>query len=166
MIINRHNLANHWKPACLWQRLKVSLHQKSWLLETQSLTAKFKKEHPDLRVEVLSENWQLPLNYERQALRLADKKKAWVRCVVLKSGQQRLLYARTVVEDLHSGNSWFAIKKLGTQPLGEILFNLKNVNRSAFKISKIDGKLARYSVFTQKKNKLLLTEVFLKSGSK
>ena len=161
MNISRHNLKNHWKPACLWQRLKMSLHEKSCLLEPQSLTAKFKKEHSDLRVEVLSESWEIPLNYERQALGLARNKKAWIRCVVLKSDEQKLLYARTVIEDLTSGNAWFAIKKLGTQPLGEILFNLKKIKRTEFKISKINDKLARYSIFTQNNNKLLLTEVFL-----
>jgi len=160
-----------WKPASLWQRLKISHQEKHWLLEEKSLTAKFKKQCPNLTVEILSEKWQAPLSYEKQQLGLKDNQHAWTRCIVLKCGQQNILYARTVIPNLTSGNTWFAIKKLGNKPLGEVLFNLKNITRSPFKILKRNYPwqyleqntiaAARYSLFKQDNQPLLLTEVFL-----
>ena len=90
----------HWKPAILWQRLQLSPQEKSCLLETASLTAKFKQNCPNLIVEVLSEQWQVPLNYEKEQLGLNYDQRAWVRCVVLKCGQKPLLYARTIIPNL------------------------------------------------------------------
>jgi len=169
------NLNLHWKPACLWQRIGVSSVEKKTLLETLSLTQKFKQKCPDLTVEVLSEISESPLAYEREQLGLKINEQAWVRCILLKCGQQNKLYARTVIPKLNSGNPWYALKKLGTKPLGEVLFNLKNIQRSSFKISKQnytwphlskhkpDSKMAmaRYSQFLQQNQPLLLTEVFL-----
>lgn len=175
MNTNKHNTSPvrypHWKPANLWRRIGISPLEKAYLLETQSLTEKFKKTCPNLTVEILSETTEVPLPYERQQLKLKNNEQAWVRCVLLKCGQEQKLYARTVIPNLNSSNPWYALKKLGTQPLGEILFNLNNVKRSPFKISKqryawpylshTIMATARYSLFSQQKQPLLLTEIFL-----
>jgi len=165
----------HWKPASFANRLGLSVQQKKALNETASLTAKFKQHCPDLSVEILSEKQEIPLAYERQYLDLANNQKAWVRCIVLKCGEEPLLYARTVIANLTAGNAWLDIQKIGTQPLGEILFNLKTVQRTPFQIcyqrypwpyltsnKMTTEKLpARVSTFTQQNDHLLLTEVFL-----
>jgi len=172
-----HKLSNqHWLPAELCGRLHLTLPQKSWLLETQSLTARFRQTCPTLTVKVLSEQWQRPLIQEAKALGLPLHQWAWVRCVVLICQSQPLLYARTVIPHCHPKNPWFALKTLGNQPLGEVLFNLKNRQRSPFRLNRFQAELpylsrltkdskvnalARQSIFYQKQQPLLLTEVFL-----
>ncbi len=163
----------HWKPQELWQRLEISSADKEWLIATASLTAKIRRSCPNMIVTILSEKWQRPLEFEVQALGLKQGEFAWVRCVILKCDNQDLIYARTVIPNMKSGNPWFALKKLGNQPLGEILFNLKQVKRSPFLLLKTDyswpylikskPSLARQSVFFQATHPLLLTEVFLSS---
>ena len=184
---NRPNLAeqaNHWHPERLCQRLSLSALEKQALLEKGSLTAKFKQQCPSLKVQVLSEDWQRPLQYEQEALQLAPHQKAWVRTVLLTCQGKPLLYARTLIPNMQPGNPWFALKKLGTQPLGEVLFSLKQAKRSTFQlhkspvnwpfladtlsqettshqqVSKLITLPARYSTFTQKGSPLLLTEAF------
>ncbi len=171
MTISRHKYKIYWQPAKLWQRLNINQLQKKTLLENNSLTKKFKQQCPKLTVKILSEKWERPLPYEAKQLGIKNSNYAWIRCVVLQCEQQNILYARTVIPNFTHKNSWFSIKKLGIKPLGEVLFNLKTVKRSAFKITKQniqwpylvnnDTTPARYSIFEQKNNYLLLTEVFL-----
>ncbi len=166
-----HPKTTHWKPCSVWQRFNLTIEAKNWLVNTPSLTAKIRYSCPDMTVEILSEKWQRPLNFEAKALRLKQGEFAWVRCVLLKCNHDNWIYARTVIPKMQTGNPWFALKKLGNQPLGEILFSLKQVKRSPFLLLKSFSswpylpkqkpRLARQSIFTQKNHKLLLTEVFL-----
>lgn len=171
----RNHLIQRWHSERLFNRLRLSQSEKSWLLETQSLTARFRQSCPHLQVEVLSEKWERPSTQEAIALNLPLNEWAWVRCVVLKCHEQPLLYARTIIPACLPKNPWFALKSLGNQPLGEVLFTLKNRQRSAFILSKINTNLpylasskplsnpylARQSCFYQGNFPLLLTEVFL-----
>jgi chorismate--pyruvate lyase len=171
----RNRLTQHWHPETLFNRLRLSQSQKSWLLETQSLTAKFRQTCPHLQVEVLSEKWERPSTQEAIALNLPLNEWAWVRCIVLKCDELPLLYARTIIPACLPKNPWFALKSLGSRPLGEVLFTLKNRQRSAFVLSRMstslpyfspskppsDDYLARQSCFYQGSFPLLLTEVFL-----
>lgn len=163
----------HWKPARLSQRLALSAIQKEWLINTQSLTANIRSLCPQMEVVVLSEKWQRPLASEAQKLGMTQHEFAWVRCVILNCQEADWVYARTVIPKMQAGNPWFALKRLGNQPLGEVLFNLKQVQRSPFHLIKTaqawphfleaEVRYGRQSVFTQHNAKLLLTEVFLPS---
>lgn len=165
---------HHWKPAKLFSRLNAPFPLKHWLLDKGSLTAKLRQTCPKMNVKVLSETWQLPMAEEAKLLGLSYNQKAWVRCVVLHCQGQPLVYARTVIPNCQAGNPWFGLKQLGNQPLGEVLFQLKNIRRSHFEISEIKGRrwpqlkgfdrsdtLARRSIFWKKQAPLLLTEAFL-----
>ena len=176
----------HWKPQTLAQRWPLTPKQSQALLYSQSLTAKLRQSCPQLEVQVLSENFERPLAQEAFALGLPPNQRAWVRCVLLHCDQQPLIYARTIIPYLVPGNPWYVLKKLGNQPLGEVLFKLKNTQRSAFKVLKITrpgyfylphafqtalnqkGQTSfwgRQSLFTQFNARLLLTEVFLQLPS-
>lgn len=161
----------HWKPANLSYRLALTPLQKEWLIHSQSLTAKIRSLCPQMDVVVLSEKWQRPLPSEAQKLGMTQHEFAWVRCVILKCQGENWVYARTVIPKMQAGNPWFVLKRLGNQPLGEVLFKLKQVERSPFNViktpqawphlPKAEVRYGRQSVFIQQTAKLLLTEVFL-----
>lgn len=173
-----------WWSAQFFRRLNAPKALKIWLLETGSLTAKIRQTCPEMRVVVLSEKWQVPLAAERNKLGLKQSEHAWVRCVVLMCGEQPLIYARTVIPSCTQGNAWYALKQLGNRPLGEILFQLKTMQRTPFLLTKLPlhswpylseyltaenltklttkTSYARQSLFKQNGHSLLLTEAFIK----
>ncbi|QAB16305.1 chorismate--pyruvate lyase family protein [Hydrogenovibrio thermophilus] len=164
----------HWYPAALFGRLGIEPAYREWLLETGSLTAKIRQACPEMHVTVLSERWEVPLRFEAERLKLADNRKAWVRCVLLKCGDEPLVYGRTVIPDCVPGNAWYRLRQLGNRPLGEILFQLPNVQRTPFEIAHTQSTdwpylpeteptrpvYARQSTFTQDGDTLLLSEGF------
>ncbi|BBP42408.1 chorismate--pyruvate lyase family protein [Thiosulfativibrio zosterae] len=174
-------LIQHWKPAKLWGRHRPHLSAQDWVLNTQSLTAKIRQFCPQMKVEVLFEGQALPLPSESAQLHCRTGETVWVRCVLLTCDTTPIIYARTVIPQMQSGNPWFAIKRLGNQPLGEVLFKSKKIHRTAFSWLKSNQVLcpskcgtllgrenfqkrsywARQSKFTKAHATLLLTEVFL-----
>ena len=169
-----------WKPAGLITRITPLRHIQDWLKTSSSLTAKLKGLCSNLEVVVLSEKQEIPLYSEAQKLGLAANEEAWVRCVILRCGGNNWVYARTVIPNMSPTNPWQELQSLGNKPLGEILFEMPSIQRSAFEFSKepIDAwphlqsvcnirtpikppTFARRSVFKQKQAPLLLTEVFL-----
>lgn len=168
----------HWKPQQLIKRLSPSPSIRSWLLTPGSLTQRIRQVCPEMQVEVLSEAWQIPLRSEALALNLPIQEKAWIRCVMLKCGQQDWVYARTVIPQMTTENPWHSLQTLGDKPLGEVLFELKNLERTEFELNKQPIEawpllaerttlssqnhcFARRSLFRQHHAPLLLTEVFL-----
>lgn len=152
--------------------------QQSWLTTPQSLTLRLKGICPDLSVLVLSEKLEIPLPEEITALDLDLQQTAWVRCVLLKCASnvqgQDWVYARTVIPNFDAANPWHSLQTLGNKPLGEVLFELENIERTPFSFDKqlLDGLpylkqtalsegLLRRSIFIQQTAPLLLTEVFL-----
>jgi chorismate--pyruvate lyase len=171
-----------WKPLGLITRVTPSRPIQNWLKTPSSLTAKLKDLCPNLEVVVLSEKWEVPMVNEAQQLGLEIDQEVWVRCVFLKCHDRFWIYARTVIPDLSPNNPWQELQNLGNKPLGEILFDMPSVKRSAFEFSKdslaiwphlmdnLQDKtlaqkpgFARRSSFKQKGAPLLLTEVFLPS---
>jgi chorismate--pyruvate lyase len=169
-----------WKPFRLIQRITKATHIQKWLKTPNSLTAKLKALCPDLQVIVLSEAYEEPLLSEAQKLGIAPNQKIWIRCVILKGAGKHLIYARTLIPNLDAQNPWYELQALGNKPLGEVLFEMPNIQRSEFEFSanKLDywpllinainseeyadkTGFARRSLFHKKGAPLLLTEVFL-----
>lgn len=175
-------ISMHWKPTHLLKRLGASSEINSWMSTSGSLTQRIRQTCPEMQVQILYEGWQIPLASEAQRLGLSRSRKAWIRCVLLKCHQQSWVYARTVIPDMRPGSPWFSLQKLGSQPLGEVLFELKSLQRSPFEWSQqpsrnwpllrehlgektcdLDSReiYARRSLFVNRHAPLLLTEVFL-----
>jgi len=163
----------HWKPAALHGRFPA--HIRPWLTDRSSLTAKLKCQCHQFSVQRLFEDWAKPLPSERQKLKLPHTQKVWTRCVLLLCNDNPVVYARTLIPNFTPGNPWLKIQQLGNQPLGELLFQLPNLQRSAFEFSQTQAlwpylpdqlsftdTYARQCLFHQAKAPLLLTEVFLK----
>lgn len=169
-----------WKPVGLLSRITPARDIHDWLKTPTSLTAKLKSLCPDLEVEVLFEGFATPLLSEAQKLGLAIDEEVWIRCVLLKCKGNCWVYARTIIPRMNPQNPWQELQQLGNKPLGEVLFEMSSVKRSAFEFSKdplnywphlinnlaspIRTKapgFARRSIFEERGAPLLLTEVFL-----
>ena len=84
-----------------------------------------------------------------------------------------LLQARTVIPDWSPDNPWSELQRLGSRPLGEILFRNSGLERSEFEFTLGPGwrapetppgsdQLARRCVYRRLGAALLLTERFLR----
>jgi len=168
-----------WKPQELLRRITQAPRTQTWLQTTDSLTQRLRNEFQTLEIEILSEEMERPLMAEAQKLNSSLETETWIRCVLLNSEENALVYARTVIPFFDAQNPWHELQKLGNQPLGEVLFLDKTVQRSGFEFAKIalndlphyrmrlSGSMAlahgiaRRSVFYKNNFPLLLTEVFL-----
>lgn len=175
----KHKREFHWFPAELIHRLKSPKQLHDWLLDPGSLTAKIRIGCPEMQVHILSETYEKPLTSEALQLKIPLSQKAWVRCVFLMCDGQPIVYARTVIPHWKTGNPWYALKYLGSRPLGEVLFQLPNLKRTPFQITQIPANkwphldlinskqnktFARKSIFFQDGYPLLLTEAFVESS--
>lgn len=163
----------NWLPAHALTDLTTDPLHSSWLKERGSLTARLRETWGTVSVELIEEGLSTPLPHEAERLGLPDGEPAWVRCVCLRAGGCARLYARTVISAWGPLNPWAQVQRLGQQPLGELLFRMPDLQRSAFEWcgdaawpspspSKPDTPwLARRCVFRRQGVPLLLTEVFL-----
>ncbi|HIE40193.1 MAG TPA: chorismate lyase [Thiomicrorhabdus sp.] len=176
---NTHAQPIFWKPAKLIQRISPNKHIQQWLNTEGSLTAQLRSLDSNLEVHILSEQLERPLANESQSLNMKPCELAWIRCVLLKGGGENWIYARTIIPHFSDSNPWASVQTLGNQPLGEVLFQDKNIQRTPFTFSsqaltiwpylnphlsvntRAKKGYARRSVFQQQQNALLLTEVFL-----
>lgn len=174
---NAPGLLNAWKPETLLSRLDAVPNQQRWLRAQTSLTRCLKQHCPALAVEVISETVAKPKQEEALRLGCSLNQKAWIRTVLLCCDTQPWVYARTVIPNFQPGNPWYNLKNWGKRPLGEMLFQMKNLTRSEFEMTRmslenaflnsektnitVETVLARRSVFSYQKAPLLLTEAFL-----
>ncbi|MDP8566474.1 chorismate--pyruvate lyase family protein [Methylophilus aquaticus] len=165
-----------------WLRKLVGQQQalRSWLLESGSLTARLKKQYADFSVIPLRQEWLRPHRDERQILGIASSQSAWVREVWLTGNGQPKVFAHSVISRHHLRGPWYALRKMGRQPLGGALFADPKVRRGILHYKKLsvahplyqliasrmvvaDGEVlwARRSLFRLNQYSLLVTEVFL-----
>lgn len=147
-----------------------------WLTDRGSLTAKLKQHCQRFHVELLQQRDERPLPSELHALKLPQNSYCWVRTVLLYCDDAPVVYARTVIPHMRQQNPWQALRQLGNQPLGELLFQLPNIQRTPFEYARHTPnarwphlpdtphtpRYARRCQFHQKNAPLLLTELFLK----
>ncbi|VAW47177.1 Chorismate--pyruvate lyase [hydrothermal vent metagenome] len=169
-----------WKPEKLINRITSNKDIQHWLNTQGSLTTRLRQLCPALEVVILSEKLERPLINEAQSLGLQSHELAWIRCVLLKGGEENWVYARTVIPHFLEPNPWTHLQQLGNKPLGEVLFQDNTVQRTSFTFARQPLTIwpylpispnqqnnsigyARRSIFTQQKAPLLLTEVFLPS---
>ena len=168
-----------------WQRYASSLFPnltpalREWLLYRQSMTQRLREHCHNVEVEVLQHQIQLPQREEAQTLGLKPRQCVLVREIIMHCDGSPWLYGRTIIprDFLRGPNKDFA--KLGSRPIGEILFGDPKIHRSAFEITQLSSQhkehqllrhywqqapthlWARRSQFYRGKHSLLLLEVFL-----
>lgn len=102
----------------------------SWTYETGSLTQRLRQAHGNaVKVSLLRQHWQTPFLSEQQRLQLPAHRYALVREVLLHANGQPLILARTVIpaSTIHFAHANLA--KLGTRPLGEVIFSYPKLAR-------------------------------------
>ncbi len=127
-----------------------------WLDDEQSLTAKLKQKFDDFSVNVLSQMQTTPHNNENEMLDFEGQ--SVIREVQLLGNHQVVVFARSVIPV--TGDTQ-AILKIGSKPLGEILFNDPDIKRGQLQITHTDSTWGRRSTFTIGTTKLLVSEFFL-----
>jgi len=150
----------NWHAEGLVQRLNPPRSLRSWLTDRGSLTKKLRQLCPSLAVRVLHEQHHSPMRQEALALQMPLNRDCWIRTVQLHCHGHPWVYARTVIPNLTPRNPWYALKQLGNQPLGDVLFNTPHLARSQFCLAAVGTRhFARQSIFFNKNTPLLLTEV-------
>jgi len=127
-----------------------------WLDDEQSLTAKLKQKFDDFSVNVLSQIQTTPHNNENEMLDFEGQ--SVIREVQLLGNHQVVVFARSVIPV--TGDTQ-AILKIGSKPLGEILFNDPDIKRGQLQITHTGSTWGRRSTFTIGTTELLVSEFFL-----
>lgn len=127
-----------------------------WLDDEQSLTAKLKQKFDDFSVNVLSQMQTTPHNNENEMLDFEGQ--SVIREVQLLGNHQVVVFARSVIPVTGDTQD---ILKIGSKPLGEILFNDPDIKRGQLQITHTDSTWGRRSTFTIGTTKLLVSEFFL-----
>lgn len=163
------------KQQCLSKSIPTDIE--ALLFDRSSLTARLiKKCQGRFRVEVLSVKRTTPTPDEVAALRLRSRSQAIIRQVLLYCDDTPWVYARTVIPMTSLRGPLRSLTRLGTRPLGAVLFADKTMKRSAMEITALkpdhmcypwtrhrgsDIIWGRRSVFWLRKMPLLVSEFFL-----
>lgn len=167
-----------WRRAFEWPRNAWPEVLDSWLLGEDSLTRRLRARcaSDGFRVSIWRQGWETPLASEREVLSMAPRTRAWIREVHLWCGTERWVYARTVIPYTTLTGKLRRLQRLGTRPLGEVIFAEPSLRRSAVQVAQLtapapmqgDGSGAinttvwgRRSVFLLQQKPLLVCEFFL-----
>jgi chorismate--pyruvate lyase len=170
----------HWRSrSCLFRR---DLPEKlaDWLLDSGSLTRRLRQICPNqFRVRILWQGWDRPSFDEARVLGLRLGAWAWIREVQLLCDDQPWVFARTLIPARTLRGRGCRLTRLGTRPLGEVLFTDSGVRRGPVEIARIatgqrlhrraltdqaeppDALWGRRSVFWIAERPLLVCEIFL-----
>jgi len=178
--------ANHrqppprWRPQRRWPRTRIPAPLASWLLDTDSLTARIRQACPGcFRVRVLGQGWATPRLDEQRALGMRAGERALVREVQLLCDGRPWVFARTIIPANTLRGPQRRLAHLGERPLGAFLFADPRMRRGPVElacirrneqmydtaVSGLRGRPAciwgRRSVFRVGGKPLLVSEVFL-----
>lgn len=173
-------LSGYWHSAkgCLFDE-----NLKSWLLDPNSLTARLKSHCHHFRVELLGQ--RIEKCQESEAVTLIPQgEEVLVREVLLFCDEKAQVFARSLLPLSSLTGAEKALTNLGTQSLGQVLFNSPSLERQTIEVAAFDDdssvvKLAkqlqlyesqlnspeklwgRRSVFVLENKPLMVAEVFL-----
>lgn len=167
-----------WMPRSgIAARVRLPPCARSWLLSTGSLTTRLRSLGArDFRVSVLLEAWRRPARLEAAALRMPLARVAWIREVLLLSGDNPWVFARTVIPVPSLAGSRRRLRRLGSRPLGNVFQQRCRVRRGPLEVARIaptdsiyrraephvvPGRWARRSMLYIQERPILVTEVFL-----
>jgi len=151
-----------------------------WLLDRASLTHRVRQACPGrFQVELVSQGFVPPMRNERRALRMRPAVRALVREVRLVCDGRPWVFARTVIPNRTLHGAQRQLGRLGTRPLGAVLFADRSMRRGEVQLARIrpgermfdaavgcrpqrpDAIWGRRSTFHVGGKPLLVTEVFL-----
>ena len=148
------------------KRISMSDKQRIWFRGNQSLTKQLiQYSDGQFELELLGERRLRPYIHEARALGISPSNGCRVREVLLKCHDQATVYARSVISDKAIKASKHQLTKLGSIPLGHLLFKQAKVNLETRQIARIDIKgkqyFARRTLYQLNSEDILVTEYFL-----
>jgi len=170
----------HWSEQSHLLRTRVPADRRSWLLDTESLTHRVRQTCGGrFRVRVLSQGWGRPLRSEARVLQLRGGERCLVREVQLLCDERPWVFARTIIPATTLSGPQLRLARLGSRPLGAVLFADPSMRRGAVQIAAITARhgmfaratrelkqrpaqiWGRRSVFRVGDKPLLVSEIFL-----
>ncbi len=146
----------------LWQELgvvnNIDKNILSWLDDDKSLTAKLKQKFKSFAVEILTQEIQKPHKNELEVVDFSGD--CVIREVQLLGDNQIVVFARSVIPITSDTED---LLKIGSKPLGEVLFNDKSIKRGDLQVTNSKSTWGRRSAFTIGTTKLLVSEFFLEN---
>ena len=128
---------SHWHPRLAGWAVDRVLH--GWLSEPDSLTARCQAACRVFRVRVLTYGKAAPLVDEAR-----DRRKTWVREVVLECDGVPVIFAHTTLSTASKGRLTRWLAGLGNRSLGSLLFSRPGFRRGAIEYCRLD---ARHPLF-------------------
>ncbi len=177
-------LNGHWQLPCPQLLAPIASSLKDWLLDQGSLTARLKHNSTFFRVELLGQEKQLSHANEANEF-ISAGEQVLVREVLLYCDDIPQVFARSLIPLSSLTGEETALANLGTQPLGQVLFNNPSLKRQQIELSvfdhlssvaqlalaldktqnnesvQIDELWGRRSVFIVENKPLMVAEVFL-----
>jgi chorismate--pyruvate lyase len=159
-------------------RHKMPESVQSWTYESGSLTQRLRSIYGDaVTVKILFQQWRVPLLTERNTLGLHDRRICLIREVLLHANDKPLILARTILPAATINVANRSLSKLGTRPLGEVIFSYPQLERIAMDVTLINpsewtpraldiGHIkqpiwGRRTVYAIKHRQMLVSEFFL-----
>ena len=143
-----------------WRKISASDNippsVENYLIDTESLTAKLKDKFSDFAVNVVNQSEDQPFANEVEIIKSSAS--SVIREVELMGGGKPVVFARSIIPITNDTKS---ILKIGSKPLGEILFNNPDINRGELEITNSSGLWGRRSIFTLGDTNILVSEFFL-----
>lgn len=128
-----------WHPVRPGQNHPLPPGAESWLFEPGSLTRRLRALcGAEFRVRLLRQHWARPHPEENRALGLPPARRAVVREVLLQYGDLPLVAARSVIPANTLRGARPGLARLGTRPLGEILFRDPRLERARLDLCAVD----------------------------
>lgn len=129
----------NWRPAsgC---RTTIPAAARSWIYERTSLTRRLRNACGNIEVQVLAQRRTRPFPGETQRLNMRIGRYALVREVMLQCEQRPLILARTIIPLTTLRGSNRRLSRLGTRPLGEVIFSYPGLQRLQLDLTRIDDR--------------------------
>lgn len=128
--------APRWHRATRLHRARIPAEQRAWLLAEGSLTNHLRGICPGrFGLEVLREGRHSAQPDEARALRMAQGKPALVREVALRCDERALVVARTVIPAATLRGKRQRLARMGSQPLGALLFSDRTARRGPLQLA-------------------------------
>lgn len=135
---------------------------KGWLRDRGSLTERLlEKSDGAFRVELLGQYWGRACRDEANILGISPRHRVMIREVILHGKNTPWVYARSILPVSSLDRSLRHLKRLGTKPLGALLFSDPHMTRSPIEVTRTTRGWGRRSVFYLHNEPLLVSEIFL-----
>lgn len=143
------NFHSRWRPLKQMER-ELPAEYLFWLRDAKSLTQHLKElSKGEFAVDLLSHGKARPYQDERNCLGLTTHNHALIRQVRLLCSGQAVVFARTVIPDASLSGRHRLLARLGTRPLGELLFSDKSMRRGEVEVAVFPVSCALFRLIDQ-----------------